>query len=118
RRRGCPALPRPGARGAGRDGARPRGADDPRQHRLPEGPERGRRGRQARACLSPADPLATDRGFIDVNTVFGPEHGIGRAAGAPLSLLIEERRRHGIRAALTSSLVAATADPWGGDRLA
>ena len=68
--------------------------------------------------MSPADSVAADRGFIDVNTVFGPEHGIGRAADAPLSLLVEERRRHGVRLALASSLVAAWADPWGGNRAA
>ncbi len=65
--------------------------------------------------MSPADPLAPDRGFIDVNTVFGPEHGLAAAAGAPLSLLVEERRRHGVRIALASSLVAAVADPWAGN---
>jgi predicted TIM-barrel fold metal-dependent hydrolase len=61
-------------------------------------------------------PVA-DRGFIDVNACFGPDHGIGEAGGAPLSLLVEERRRHGVRLALAYSLLAATADPWTGLRL-
>jgi len=68
--------------------------------------------------LSRVDPIVPDRGFIDVNTVFGPEHGVGGAAGAPLSLLVAERRRHGVRTALASSLVAAAADPFGGNRSA
>ena len=68
--------------------------------------------------MSPAEPLAADRAFVDINTVFGPEHGLGRAADAPLSLLVEERVRHGVRLALASSLVAAAADPWRGNRLA
>jgi uncharacterized protein len=61
---------------------------------------------------------ATDRGFIDVNACFGPEHGIAEAAAAPLSALLEERRRHGVRLALAHSLLATRADPRRGNRLA
>jgi predicted TIM-barrel fold metal-dependent hydrolase len=61
---------------------------------------------------------AQDNGFIDVNTCFGPDHGMVQAAGAPLAALVEETRRHGVRLALTSSLLAAQADLDGGNRLA
>src|SRR5262249_26089918 len=47
-----------------------------------------------------------------------PDHGTGPAAGAPLAALVAERRRHGVRTALASSLLAAAADPWAGNRAA
>ncbi len=34
----------------------------------------------------------TGRGFIDVNAVFGPDHGTAGTAGAPLDTLVAERR--------------------------
>ena len=57
-----------------------------------------------------------DRGFIDVNAVFGPDHGMVQVAGAPLASLVEETRRHGVRLALASSLLAAAADLESGNR--
>ena len=35
------------------------------------------------------------RGFVDINAVFGPAHGTAGTAGAPLELLVAERRSHG-----------------------
>ena len=58
---------------------------------------------------------APDRGFVDVNASFGPEHGFAGAGGAPLADLVVESRRHGVRLALASSLVAR-ADLAGGNR--
>ena len=58
------------------------------------------------------------RGFVDVNTSFGPEHGTAATAGASLETLIAERRGHGIRLSLASSLLAIWADGSTGNRLA
>lgn len=58
------------------------------------------------------------RGFIDVHTVFGPDHGSAATAGHPLSTLVAERRSHGIRLSLASSLLAIWADRATGNRLA
>ena len=58
------------------------------------------------------------RGFIDVNAVFGPAHGTAGTAGAPLDTLVAERRSHGIRLSLASSLLATWADGPTGNRLA
>ena len=57
------------------------------------------------------------RGFVDVNTVFGPAHGTAGTAGAPLDLLVAERRSHGIRLSLASSLLAIWADGLTGNRI-
>ena len=66
-----------------------------------------------------ADAAAdTGRGFIDVNAVFGPAHGTAGTAEAPLDLLVAERRSHGIRLSLASSLLAVWADGSTGNRLA
>ncbi len=62
-------------------------------------------------------PIAT-RGYIDVHTVFGPDHGTAGTASAPLATLIAERLAHGIRLSLTTSLVAMWADRATGNRLA
>jgi predicted TIM-barrel fold metal-dependent hydrolase len=59
-----------------------------------------------------------DRGYIDVHTVFGPDHGMVHVAGAPLGDLIAESRRHGVRLSLASSLLAAQADLSAGNRQA
>ena len=59
-----------------------------------------------------------DRGFIDVHTVFGPDHGTVQVSGAPLSDLVAETQRHGVRMALASSLLAAQADLATGNRQA
>ncbi len=64
------------------------------------------------------DTGAADRGFIDVNACFGPEHGMAGTAGAPLSTLVAERRAHGIHLTLAWSLLAAWADGPTGDRAA
>lgn len=58
------------------------------------------------------------RGYIDVNTTFGPDHGTAGTAGVPLGALVAERRSHGIRLSLASSLVAIWADLTTGNRLA
>ena len=58
------------------------------------------------------------RGFVDVNAVFGPAHGTAGTAGAPLDTLVAERRSHGIRLSLASSLLATWADGPTGNRLA
>lgn len=58
------------------------------------------------------------RGFVDVNTRFGPDHGTAGTAGAPLELLVAERQAHGIRISLASSLLATWADGPTGNRLA
>lgn len=63
-------------------------------------------------------PPGGTRGFIDVHTVFGPDHGTAGTAGHPLSSLIAERRTHGIRLSLASSLLAVWADQATGNRLA
>jgi len=60
----------------------------------------------------------TDRGFVDVHASFGPAHGTAGTAGAALDLLIAERRAHGIRLSLASSLLATWADGVTGNRLA
>jgi uncharacterized protein len=58
------------------------------------------------------------RGFIDVHTGFGPDHGTAGTAGAPLRSLVSERVTHGIRLSLASSLLATWAHGPTGDRLA
>lgn len=58
------------------------------------------------------------RGYVDVNTRFGPDHGTAGTAGAPVDLLVAERRAHGIRLSLTSSLLATWADGPTGNRVA
>ena len=50
--------------------------------------------------------------------MFGPDHGTAGTAGAPLDTLVEERRSHGIRLSLASSLLAMWADGLTGNRLA
>lgn len=57
-------------------------------------------------------------GFVDVLGSFGPDHGTAAAAGASLASLVTERKSHGIRLSLASSLLAATADGSTGNRLA
>ena len=57
-------------------------------------------------------------GFVDVNGSFGPVHGTAETAGAPLELLVRERRAHGIRLTLATSLLATAADTTTGNRLA
>ena len=59
-----------------------------------------------------------ERGFIDVSASFGPAHGTAGTAGASLELLTAERRAHGIRLSLASSLLATWADSVTGNRLA
>ena len=59
-----------------------------------------------------------DRGFIDVNACFGPEHGMAGTAGASLASLVAEQRANGVHRTLAWSLVAAWADGPTGDRLA
>lgn len=56
-------------------------------------------------------------GFVDVHAAFGPDHGTASTAGAPLDDLVAERRAHGIRLTLASSLLAASADGSTGNRL-
>jgi uncharacterized protein len=58
------------------------------------------------------------RGFIDVHTGFGPDHGTAGAARASLRSLVSERQAHGIRLSLASSLLATWADGPTGNRLA
>jgi len=66
-----------------------------------------------------AEPLGiSTRGFVDVNTRFGPDHGTAGTAGAPLGTLVAERRAHGIRLSLAASLLATWADGSTGNRLA
>ena len=66
-----------------------------------------------------ADTAAdSGRGFVDVHAVFGPDHGTAGTAGAPLDSLVAERRSHGIRLSLASSLLATWADGPTGNRLA
>src|SRR4029079_16343567 len=61
-----------------------------------------------------ADP---GRGFVGVHSVFGPDHGTAGTAGAPLHTLVAQRRSHGIRLSLASSLLATWADGPTGNRL-
>jgi hypothetical protein len=55
---------------------------------------------------------------VDVLGSFGPDHGTASTAGAPLGSLIAERRAHGIRLTLASSLLAVSADGSTGNRMA
>ena len=65
-----------------------------------------------------AGPNTGDRGFVDVLGSFGPEHGTAATAGASLESLVAERKAHGIRLTLATSLLAASADGDTGNRLA
>jgi len=81
----------------------------PAANLAPDADPRAERGRSA--------TVPATRGYIDVNAAFGPDHGTAATGGRPLAALVDERRDHGIRLSLASSLIA-TAHQATGNRLA